>query len=101
MGYLGQLYDWVSVGNEVTVQQRIDFRRNQVVDTERAITAVNELYPLAGSQSVHRRHLVEGFFRDLQVPQSHRGNAANSVLVGWGLMPSVRTSPLRFPTNPT
>jgi alkylation response protein AidB-like acyl-CoA dehydrogenase len=82
---VGELYDWVAAGNAVTVQQRIDFRRNQVAGSARSVTAVNELYRLAGSQAVQKRHLLEGFYRDLQVAQAHFGNAANPVLVGWGL----------------
>lgn len=85
LGAISDVFDWVSAGNSITKQQRIDLRRNQVLGTDRSIRAVTDLYTLAGSQSIQKKHLMEGFFRDLQVAQSHFGNIVNPVLVGWGL----------------
>lgn len=79
------LYDWVSQGNAVTREQRILIRRNQAAATSRSISAANSLYRLAGSQAVQRKHLLEGFFRDLQVASSHYGNATNPIYHAWGL----------------
>lgn len=85
LGEIDDLFECVQAGNALTVDQRITFRRNHVAGVERSVTAVNNLYRLAGSQAVHKNLLLEGFFRDLQVAQSHLGNSANPVLQGWAL----------------
>lgn len=82
---IATLYDLVESGGSISPDQRIEFRRNQVCATRRAVTAVNNLYQIIGSQSVQRRSLVEGFYRDLQVARSHMGNQLHPVLFGWGL----------------
>lgn len=82
---MDDLFDWVSEGNAITPEQRILVRRNQAAASARSISAVNALYRLSGSQAVQRRHLVEGFFRDLQVASSHYGNATNPLYHGWAL----------------
>lgn len=85
LGDMDDLYDWVSEGNAITPEQRIRVRRNQAAASSRSITGVNALYRLTGSQAVQRRHLVEGFYRDLQVASSHYGNATNPLYHGWAV----------------
>lgn len=85
LGDVDDLYESTAAGEPPTLTQRIQFRRNQVAGTQRSVSAVNDLFRLTGSQAVARRHLLEGFFRDLQVAQAHGGNQASATLQAWAL----------------
>lgn len=74
----------VSRGEEITVEQRLRFRVDQVRATDRAIMAANELFRLAGSASIAHAFPLEAYFRDLQVGATHICNTRETCYLAWG-----------------
>lgn len=81
---IGQLYDLVEQGGEISVSQRIQFRRDQVRATQRCITAVDDLFRGAGSGSIASNHPVERAWRDLHVAGTHVCNTTEVPYAAWG-----------------
>lgn len=75
----------VNRGEEITIKQRLAFRRDQVRATDRAIEAANELFRLAGSSSIAQGRGLEAYFRDLQVGATHICNARETAYLAWGM----------------
>jgi alkylation response protein AidB-like acyl-CoA dehydrogenase len=78
-------FDTVASGGDITVKDRLRFRRDQVRATDRAIEAVNELYRLMGSSSIQKSSELERYWRDLQVASTHVCNAREVCYLAWGL----------------
>ncbi len=81
---IGQLYDHVESGGEISVSRRIQFRRDQVRATQRCITAVDDLFRGAGSGSMVFGHPVERAWRDLHVAGTHVCNTTELPYTAWG-----------------
>jgi len=81
---IAQLYDHVGSGGEISVSQRIRFRRDQVRATQRCITAVDDLFRGAGSGSMAFGHPVERAWRDLHVAGTHVCNTTELPYAAWG-----------------
>jgi alkylation response protein AidB-like acyl-CoA dehydrogenase len=82
---IAELYDQVSNGGDISVQERLRFRRNQVRAVDRCIEAVNDLYRLAGSSSIAESSPLEPVWRDLQVGATHVCNVRETAYMAWGL----------------
>ncbi|MGW5276866.1 hydroxylase [Streptomyces sp. NPDC004044] len=78
-------HDTVASGGDITVKDRLRFRSDQVRATDRAITAVNELYRLMGSSSIQKSSPLERHWRDLQVAATHVCNSREPCYLAWGL----------------
>ncbi|WP_411089983.1 hydroxylase [Streptomyces sp. 061-3] len=78
-------YDTVGSGGDITVKDRLRFRRDQVRATDRAIGSVNELYRLMGSSSIQKASPLERYWRDLQVAATHVCNSREPCYLAWGL----------------
>ncbi|MFF4833651.1 hydroxylase [Streptomyces sp. NPDC001315] len=78
-------YDTVGSGGDITVKDRLRFRRDQVRATDRAISSVNELYRLMGSSSIQQTSPLERYWRDLQVAATHVCNSREPCYLAWGL----------------
>jgi 3-hydroxy-9,10-secoandrosta-1,3,5(10)-triene-9,17-dione monooxygenase len=66
-----ELYDFVDAGGELTMNERVRVRRNGVRAVRRSVDAIDRLYKIAGSQSIHERMPNERYWRDLQAGMSH------------------------------
>lgn len=82
---INEFYDRVSNGGDISVKDRLKFRRDQVRAVDRSIEAVNELYRLAGSSSIAESSPLEPFWRDLQVGATHVCNVRETAYLAWGL----------------
>lgn len=82
---INDFHDRVSSGGDLTVKDRLKFRRDQVRAVDRCIEAVNELYRLAGSSSIAESSPLEPFWRDLQVGATHVCNVRETAYLAWGL----------------
>jgi hypothetical protein len=78
-------HDTVASGGDITVKDRLRFRSDQVRATDRAVTAVNELYRLMGSSSIQKSSPLERHWRDLQVAATHVCNSREPCYLAWGL----------------
>ena len=81
---IGQLYDHVELGGQISVAQRLQFRRDQVRATQRCIAAVDDLFRGAGSGSIVSGHPVERAWRDLHVAGTHVCNTTEVPYAAWG-----------------
>jgi alkylation response protein AidB-like acyl-CoA dehydrogenase len=70
---LDDLLAAVRQGRTMTVADRVRFRAAQVTASQRVISAINELYQLAGSAGRRTGQPIEQYFRDFQVGASHFG----------------------------
>ncbi|MGN7247454.1 acyl-CoA dehydrogenase family protein [Janibacter anophelis] len=66
-----EIFDFVDAGGELTMTERVRVRRNGVRAVRRSVDAIDRLYKIAGSQSIHERHPNERFWRDMQAGMSH------------------------------
>jgi 3-hydroxy-9,10-secoandrosta-1,3,5(10)-triene-9,17-dione monooxygenase len=82
---VARFYESVSHEGDITVQQRLRFRVDQVRATDRAITAINDLYRLMGSSSIQKSSPLERVWRDLQVAATHVCNSREPCYLAWGL----------------
>jgi 3-hydroxy-9,10-secoandrosta-1,3,5(10)-triene-9,17-dione monooxygenase len=71
-------------GVEISLEQRLGFRRDQVRATSRCITAVDTLFRSAGSGSMVTGHPVERAWRDLHIAASHVCNTTELTYQAWG-----------------
>lgn len=71
-------------GEEVTVAQRLAFRRDQVRGSYRSWQAMEKLFQIAGGSSIYSSSPVQRFMRDLAVAVHHISNQANPVYTAWG-----------------
>lgn len=78
-----ELTDHIEAGGEVTMTQRLTIRRNGVRAVRRALDAIDRLYKIAGSQSVHERLPNERYWRDCLTALSHICNVSEPIYVGW------------------
>ena len=81
---VAELYDHVESGGEISVQQRLLFRRDQVRATRRCITAIDQLFRSAGSGSMVSGHPVERVWRDIHVAATHVCNTTELTYAAWG-----------------
>ncbi|MFM6852351.1 MAG: acyl-CoA dehydrogenase family protein [Terrabacter sp.] len=82
---VARFHDTVEAGGDITVKDRLRFRVDQVRATDRAITAVHELYRLLGSSAIQKGSPLEPFWRDLQVAATHVCNSKEPCYLAWGL----------------
>lgn len=82
---VGDLFDYVSKGGKLTPDQKLRFRRDQVRATNRAITALDELFNNSGSSMINEGHPVARFRRDLHTSRTHICNVPEQVYQNWGM----------------
>lgn len=79
------LYRHVCGGHEVSLEQRLRFRRDQVRATDRVFESVAPLARLAGSAGIQEVNELERWWRDLQTAITHVCNLREGIYTGWGL----------------
>jgi 3-hydroxy-9,10-secoandrosta-1,3,5(10)-triene-9,17-dione monooxygenase len=77
-------HEQVEGGVEISLEQRLGFRRDQVRATSRCIMAVDTLFRSAGSGSMVTGHPVERAWRDLHIAASHVCNTTELTYQAWG-----------------
>lgn len=78
-------FDRVSEGRgHISIEDRLRFRIDQVRATDRAVTAVGDLYRLMGSSAIQQASPLEPYWRDLQVAASHVCNVREICYTAWG-----------------
>lgn len=78
-------YDHVAGGGEVTMAQRLTYRRSQVRAARRAITAVERLANLAGAGSLFMDQPIQKYWRDLHAGGNHICNVDDPIYHAWGV----------------
>lgn len=81
---IAELYAQVERGVDIDLEQRLAFRRDQVRATSRCISAVDDLFRLAGSGTMVTGHPVERVWRDIHIAASHVCNTTELTYQAWG-----------------
>ncbi len=82
---MSELYAHVSAGKEISREQRLNFRRNQVRATDRVFESLSPLSRLAGSAGVWEENGLERWWRDLQTAVTHVCNTRDGAYTPWAL----------------
>ena len=69
---LDDVWQWVSSGQEVTVDQRADLLLAATNASESAVRVVERMHTLAGTSAIYSGNPIERCFRDIQVARQHR-----------------------------
>lgn len=76
-------FEAVAAGQSVTMQDRLETRRDQTVAVRRCFDAVYALYKEAGSLGIRASTEFSRFFRDLAVGAEHHSNTPESYLAAY------------------
>ena len=79
----GELYDFLAKGGELSRRQRLEFRRDQVRGSRRAVDAIDSLLKIAGGSGIHRAFPLERYWRDLQTAHVHICNIQHNIYTAW------------------
>lgn len=77
------MQEHVARGNPLTVDMRLDFRRNQVRAIQRVLRSVDHLLSHAGSAAVWSTKPVERYWRDLRTAATHVCNVTDVIYKAW------------------
>ena len=78
-----ELYAHLARGGDLTRSQRLEFRRDQVRGSRRAVDAIDSLFKIAGGSGIHRAFPLERYWRDLQTAHVHICNIQHNIYTGW------------------
>ena len=86
---VGELYEAVSAGHDITIEQRVACRRDQVRVAWRAVEAADKVFAICGGNSIRLDNPVQRFWRSMHaglhhgiVTRGHVYDAAAGML--WG-----------------
>jgi alkylation response protein AidB-like acyl-CoA dehydrogenase len=77
------MQEHVARGNPLTLDMRLDFRRNQVRAIQRVLRSVDHLLSRAGSAAVWSTKPVERYWRDLRTAATHVCNVTDVIYTAW------------------
>lgn len=78
------LLEAAAAGKEIPMQLRLRARRDQVLGTERALDAIEQLFKTAGGQSLDRGNPIERAWRDAHAGGVHVANDTERALQLYG-----------------
>lgn len=81
---MDDIYQAYVRGDEVTISDRLAFRRDQVRGSYRSWLSMEKLFQIAGGTSTYLSNPLQRYMRDLSVAVHHISNVANPVYTAWG-----------------
>ena len=79
---MGELYEALAAGHDITLQQRVACRRDQVRAAWRAAKAADDVYAVCGGNSIRRDNPVQRFWRGMHAGLHHGIVTAGGVYDG-------------------
>ncbi len=76
---ISKMYNKVAAGEEVSMADRADARRNQVSCAWRAARAANEIFVRSGGNAIRMSNPLQRYFRDINVGLQHAIHSPGSV----------------------
>lgn len=76
-------WDAVREGREITLEERVEIRRNQVAAARRSLDAADRLVIKAGGNSLRLGHPMQRFWRDAHMAMNHVVNVAEPMYELW------------------
>lgn len=90
LGNIGAMYDDACAGRPITVDDRSAARRDQVLGTERAVAALDDIFDRAGAGAISTANPMQRLWRDAHAGRHHTVNSlerslASAAYVSMGL----------------
>jgi 3-hydroxy-9,10-secoandrosta-1,3,5(10)-triene-9,17-dione monooxygenase len=90
LGNIGAMYDSASAGRAITIDERSAARRDQVLGTERAVAALDDIFDRAGAGAISAKNPMQRLWRDAHAGRHHTVNSlerslASAAYVAMGL----------------
>ncbi|MER7369233.1 acyl-CoA dehydrogenase family protein [Nonomuraea wenchangensis] len=82
---VARVFDDVAAGREISIERRLEVRRNQVRASRRAVEAVDQLFIHAGGTAIRRGNPLQHFWRDAHAALNHVTNVSEPIYQGYGL----------------
>lgn len=79
-----RMFDVVISGRRLTLEERLELRRNQVRTVRRSVEAVDQVVRYAGGGSFRDDQPLQRYWRDAHVASSHVVNVADRIYEAWG-----------------
>jgi 3-hydroxy-9,10-secoandrosta-1,3,5(10)-triene-9,17-dione monooxygenase len=83
---LDEMMDVVEGGGRISVEARSQARRDQVMATQRAIAALDDVFDRAGASAIARSNPMQRIWRDAHAGRHHTINTYEKSLNSWGLV---------------
>lgn len=80
---IGDLYETATLGGEITLAQRSRTRRDQVVGSDQALEALDEIFDRIGASAIHLTDPAQRIWRDAHAAQHHMANSLERPLYSW------------------
>ncbi len=90
LGNIGAMYEAACAGRAITVEERSAARRDQVMGTERAVAALDDVFDRAGAGAISTSNPMQRLWRDAHAGRHHTVNSlerslASAAYVSMGL----------------
>ncbi len=82
---IGEMYDTASRGEPITVEMRSRARRDQVQGSQRAITALDEIFDRSGAGTIMLSNPIQRLWRDAHAGRHHTVNSIDRSLHSYGM----------------
>ncbi len=82
---IGDMYDAASRGEAVTIEMRSRARRDQVQGTQRAISAIDEIFDRSGAGTIMLANPIQRLWRDAHAGRHHTVNSIDRSLHSYGM----------------
>jgi 3-hydroxy-9,10-secoandrosta-1,3,5(10)-triene-9,17-dione monooxygenase len=80
---IGDLYETVQSGAVITLDQRSRVRRDQVVGSQQALSALDDIFDRIGASAIHLTDPAQRIWRDAHTAQHHAANSSERALFSW------------------
>jgi 3-hydroxy-9,10-secoandrosta-1,3,5(10)-triene-9,17-dione monooxygenase len=81
---LGAEFTLAAAGQPIPLELRLRARRDQVLGSARAISAIDELFESAGGKAINKAAPISRFWRDAHAARAHAANDRERTLVMYG-----------------
>jgi 3-hydroxy-9,10-secoandrosta-1,3,5(10)-triene-9,17-dione monooxygenase len=82
---IGEMWDVAQQGEAITVEMRSRARRDQVQGSQRAITAIDEIFDRSGAGTIMLSNPIQRLWRDAHAGRHHTVNSIDRSLHSYGM----------------
>jgi 3-hydroxy-9,10-secoandrosta-1,3,5(10)-triene-9,17-dione monooxygenase len=82
---IGEMWDTAQQGEPITIEMRSRARRDQVQGSQRAITAIDEIFDRSGAGTIMLSNPIQRLWRDAHAGRHHTVNSIDRSLHSYGM----------------
>jgi 3-hydroxy-9,10-secoandrosta-1,3,5(10)-triene-9,17-dione monooxygenase len=82
---VGGMYDTAVRGEAITLEMRSRARRDQVMGSQRALAAIDEIFDRSGAGTISLSNPIQRLWRDAHAGRHHTANSVDKSLQSYGL----------------